>query len=57
MKMWLGVYGENEADGNGYEVEKDVERVEYVVMRQGEYRNRIGEKQIHCRLMSQDEPH
>jgi hypothetical protein len=38
MKMWLGVNGENEADGNGYKVEKDVERVEYVVMRQGEYR-------------------
>ena len=25
MKIWLGVYAE---DGNGYEVEKDIERVE-----------------------------
>jgi len=36
MKMWLGVYVEDEVDGNGYEVEKDIERVEDVVVRQGE---------------------
>ena len=33
MKMWLGVYAE---DGNVYEVQKDVEKVEGVSVRQGE---------------------
>ena len=35
MKMQLGLYVEGVVDGNGYEVKKDVERVEDVVM-QGE---------------------
>ena len=35
MDMWLGAYVEDEVDGNWYEVEKDDERVEDVVARQG----------------------